>query len=173
MKYCWPIIWVSPNTSQRRKSTRSRPSGLRLHLPRDEGLRVDHAPAAELRRDIDVGDLLDEGFGIERTEQAGAFEIGAHDPGDVLCRGRIAGIGRREIGNGDRQRLRGALIDRDVKLGARRRRRKDANRTLPAAARVLTRRLGCILLSHHWTILRGSKSIVMSRQMLYLSAGNL
>ena len=38
---------------------------------------------AKLGTHVDVGDVLDEGLGIERLEQAGALQIGAHHAGDI------------------------------------------------------------------------------------------
>ncbi len=64
-------------------------------------------PIGEGRRRVDVLDLIDEGFGVERLEQARALEIGAHDACDVRARRGIAD----EIRDRDGQRLDVALID--------------------------------------------------------------
>ena len=64
-------------------------------------------------------------FGIERPEQAGAFQIGAHHAGDI---GAAALPDRaEEIGNGDGQRLGIALGHVHLQRGAGRRRRSASN----------------------------------------------
>ena len=68
--------------------------GLQRYLARHQALRVDHPPIGEIGRDIDVGDVLDKGLGIDGLEQAGAFEIGAHHAGDIGAGLGLAGIAR-------------------------------------------------------------------------------
>ena len=79
----------------------------------DERLRIDGAPIGKVRHVIDAGELLQERGGIDRQEQAGAFQVGGNDLGDA-DRGVVVAVGAaEEIRNGDRQRLEIALGDVD------------------------------------------------------------
>ncbi len=95
--------------------------GLGGDLAGDEALCADHAPIGEVGRHVDIADRLDEGFGIERLEEAGAFEIGAHDAGDIGAGLRIGLLLGDEIGDRDGQRFH--IAARNVHLQRRHRRR--------------------------------------------------
>ena len=60
VKYCWPVSCWPVATSHSRNSAFSRPSRLPRHAAGDQRLGVDGLPALELRRGVDIADLLDD-----------------------------------------------------------------------------------------------------------------
>ena len=66
-------------------------------------------------RRVDIGDLLDVGGRIERTEEAGALQIGTHHSRDIPARLAVA----EEFGDGERDRFGDALIDAHLQRGLR------------------------------------------------------
>src|SRR6185437_10701535 len=95
------------------------PVALPGHATGHQRLRVDGLPVLELRRGIDVDDLVDVGRLVDRCEQAAALEVVGDDlrhvDADVAVRGRAA----HEVRDRDRQRLEFALGNDDALLGGR------------------------------------------------------
>jgi hypothetical protein len=87
VKYCWPVS-LQP------------PVSLTRHAAGHQRLGVDGLPVLELRRRVDIGDLLDEGRLIDRREQPAALEI----VGDDLCHADADFVVRRGAGDEIRDR---------------------------------------------------------------------
>ena len=85
------------------------PVALPRHAAGHQRLRVDGLPVGELRRDVDVGDVLDIGGLIDRREQPAALEVVGDDLGDADADLAIRRRSRHEIRNCDRQRREVAL----------------------------------------------------------------
>ncbi len=111
VKYCWPASCWPASTSQSRNSALRPAVALPRDAPGDERLRVDRAPIREVRYGIDARDLLDEGRGIDRSEQAAALQVGGNDLRHPARGVDIASCTADEIGNRDRHRLEIALVD--------------------------------------------------------------
>ena len=91
----------------------------------DQRLRVDHAPIAEARQVAERFRGLDKGLGIDRAEQAGAFQVGGDDAGDVAAVVLFDVVATEEMGDGDRHRLDRAAGDVDAQFGPGRIERPD------------------------------------------------
>ena len=92
------------------------------HPPDDERLRAGAAPVGEPRGRIEVADPFDKTLWVERLEEAGAFEVGRDDAGDV---GREAWILAKERRNGDWSWPDIRLVDVDLERAALRLLRRD------------------------------------------------
>ena len=68
---------------------------------RHDELSVERAPGIHVRRNVRIGDLLDEGFRIDRRQKGRAAEIIGDDAGRLRAGGGVAD----ERGHGDRDRL--------------------------------------------------------------------
>ena len=77
--YFWPASWLPSDHVPEPEFGRETSVRLAGDAPDDQRLRVDRAPVGKARRRIDVGDLLDEGGGVDGREQAAALEIVGND----------------------------------------------------------------------------------------------
>ena len=82
----------------------------------DQRLRANHPPVGETRLLLRGSRGLDESLPVERTEQAGALQIGRHDPGDVTPDIDTLPLAL-EIGDRDGHRLGHAARDVDAQFG--------------------------------------------------------
>src|SRR6185437_5678552 len=79
VKYCWPIIWVSPKTSQRRKSTRSLPSGCACTCPATSACaliarQLPNCGGVLMLASLSMKDLGSSGWNRPDLERSGLFQ---------------------------------------------------------------------------------------------------
>ena len=85
-------------------------------FPGHQSLGIDLAPVGEARQVAQLLGRLNERAPVDRAEQAGALEIGAHHVGDLLpARGRARRLAV-EFGDGDRQGLDHTFGDVELEL---------------------------------------------------------
>jgi hypothetical protein len=116
-------------------------------------LRVDRAPVGEARHGIRVDDILDEGGGVDRCEQAGAPQIAGDDLRDTASGLGILRRAAGEFRQRNRHRLEIAFGDLQPQ-NCRRRMREQAGRdragTEAERAAAIDRRQGMDEVPIHW-----------------------
>ena len=119
-KYCWPVSWVAAEHVPQPELGLDAAVALAGDAAGDQRLGVDGAPVGKARRHVGIGDLFDEGGGIDRREQAAALEIRGDDLGNAARRFAVGRTAGEEIRQRDRQRLDIALVEVEAQHRARR-----------------------------------------------------
>ena len=108
------------------------------HAAGDQRLRVDRLPVLEVRRHVEVGDLLDEGGRVDRREQAGRAQIVGDDLVDAGADSPSAGAPARNRRSRSASAAKLPCVDVELRLAEPARRQRRARGSGRAASRQMT-----------------------------------
>ena len=101
---------------------------LKIDTARDKRIGLDQLPVGKPWLDRDIQGPLDKGFLRDQGEQTRAFEVGAHDPCDLLAHLALFQGGALKVHHGDRHGLVIAARDVDLQLGMGAQRQSETNK---------------------------------------------